>query len=196
VFDWLYEGWDVVYVLLGLVAVGLLWLWKQTPRRAYLIAAAVCLVLIGIYFLLDRQVETDREQIQRKITEMAAAVQTRDVERIFQHISPNFHAGEADRAGFRQDVERALPLIDKVEVWGSQFPENFRQRTGQGAAAEETARVEFFAKPSGGTAGNAGYYLVRAVMRRDPDGQWRLQSYEVFTPAGSNEPVAVPHLPH
>jgi ketosteroid isomerase-like protein len=199
VFDWLYEGRPAVYVLLGGAAALLLVVWKRTPRRVYLQAAAACLVLLGVYYLLDRQVETDREQISRKITEMAGAVQARDLDRIFRHISESFRLGGADRAAFRREVENVFSrnLVERVEVWNFQFPDDFREKRGSGPAAEESARVEFFAKPFGGVADNATYYLVRARMRRDPDGQWRLQTYQVFNPySGSNEPLVVPHLPN
>lgn len=192
-FDWLLEGRISVYVSLGAVALVLLLVWVQTRERLYLYALILCGVLAGLYFVLDRAVETDREQVTRKVREMAAGVRARDVNAIFTHISERFNRGGVNKAAFRELVDGFLRgrRIDEVEVWDFDFRPNRLQ--GEQTPAEEI-RVSFMAKPKGGVAvGEFGRCEARFV--HDPDGQWRLIDFQVFNPAiDSNQPWQIPGL--
>jgi hypothetical protein len=187
VFYWLFEGWPSVYVLLLVLGVITAGMWsrngfvlfqekkrtKSSPkpdRRLALppIVLVVVALLIGVYFLLDRLVETRREEIKRKVREMAAAVRTRNVDRIFSHISEQFHLQNMNRATFRGYVEAALENreVEELEVWDEQFP-------------DDSGRVNFRAVPKGGRFGGGAQFLVRGQFGLDPDGQWRLRGFEI-----------------
>jgi hypothetical protein len=194
-FDWLFEGWPAVYVLLLGGAAILGFLWTRDRKRHWLAAAGVLVALAGVYFLLDRLVETGREQIERKTQEMARAVQNRDVNRIFQHVSDRFHIGQAaDKAQFRQLVENVLKhrLIDSVEVWEFQWPQGLPP-VGSG----QPARVVFRAKPKGQAAPHdVEHFRVEAEFVQEPDGQWRIQGFQIFHPfVDTQTPIAIPHVP-
>jgi hypothetical protein len=180
-FDWLFEGWPAVYVLLLGGAAILGFLWTRDRKRHWLVAAGVLVGLAGVYLLLDWLVETRREQIERKTGEMAAAVKNRDVDRIFQHISSRFRIGQAtDKARFRQKVEDGLKrgLIDSVEVWELRWPQALPP-----AGSGQPARVVFMAKPKGSPVlTGAEQFRVEADFIQDPDGQWRMQGFQVFDP--------------
>jgi ketosteroid isomerase-like protein len=198
VFDWLFEGRMAVYVSLAAVAIVLLAAWRLNRRGRWLIGVGAVAVLAGLYFLLDRLVETDREQVVRKVQEMAAGVRTRNADAIFTHISERFNRGGVDRAQFRAAVDGILRsrVVDEVEVWDFQFPDDFRREVrvpGQ-TAPGEAILVSFTAKAKGGVAvGEFG--RCDATFVRDPDGQWRLFSFQVFNPAvDANQPVQLPGL--
>jgi hypothetical protein len=194
VFDWLFEGRLAVYVVLATVAVLLLVLWQQSRKRYLLIAIASVASLAGIYFLLDHFVETDREQIERKIQEMGAAVRARSVDDIFQHISSRFRRGGQDRESFRHSVDAALRgnLIAEIVVWDIDVPSDFRTNSGE----TQLARVEFNVKARGGRVGETPPHHCRAQFIRDPDGQWRLQGFDLFNPlVDTNQPIQIPQLP-
>jgi hypothetical protein len=108
---------------------------------------------------------------------MAAAVRTRDVDRIFSHISERFRVPGMDKAGFREYVEAALNggWVDDLVLWDAEFP-------------DESGRVNFRAKPKGSRLGEA-QFIVRGQFVLDPDGQWRLGGFEVFFPAGDALPL-------
>jgi hypothetical protein len=192
---WLFEGRLSVYLVLIAVAFVLLLVWWQTRERRWQTAVLIVLALIGCYFLLDRAVETEREQVVRKVRAMADGVRERDVSKIFIHISERFHFAGADRVRFRQRAEQAIGRheVDEVEVWEFQFPDDFRTRVqvpGQGEV--DAIRVSFMAKPKGGVMGDQ-FFRCEAVFVREPDEQWRLFEFQLFNPAvDSNQPVQIP----
>jgi hypothetical protein len=200
VFDWLFEGRVAVYVALAAAGFVLLLAWWNTRRRFWLISFAVVLLLAGTYFLLDRLVETDREQIGRKLQEMAAAVQARNPAAIMAHVSDDFQVRGHDRATFQGFVERALRerWVDQVVVWDFFFPDDFRGpaevRRGGEVRPRQVARMSFRAKPIGGRVGENAGFPCEARFVRDPDGQWRLLDFEVFNPVITNQPEPVPGL--
>jgi hypothetical protein len=209
VFDWLFEGRLSVYLLLIALGAIVVILWARTgfaffrtvgpasrarrdtvplgsrhghPRRrpALLpILLALIAILIGVYYLLDRLVETRREQIKRKLQEMAAAVKARDVDRIFKHVSEQFDVQGMNRAAFGRYVGTAINrgLVDDLVIWGEQFP-------------DDSGRVSFFAKPKGPRLQET-QFSVRSHFVLDPDGQWRLQGFEVFFGLGG-DPLNLP----
>ena len=167
-FDWLFEGRPTVYLVLGLVAAALVAVWyAYDRRRRWLYAVAGVLALVGLYALLDRLVETRREQITRKLQEMAEAVKKKDAGRIFEHISDRFELGGLNKTTFRQGVEARMKegWIDELVIWDLTF-------------LDDQGKVSFMAKPKGRVGENVGA-LVRGRFVLET-GQWRLQSFEVF----------------
>ncbi len=195
-FDWLFEGRASVYVSLAAVAIVLLLAWQQTRKRLCLVGFGAALGLMGLYYLLDRLVEAPREQVVRKLQEMAAAVRARDVNAISNHISERFTWRGMNRAQFRALLEGLLQgrQVDEVEVWDIHFPDESRAPTSLAGPQDppETILVSFWGKARGGqgipNTGNP--YEARFV--RDPDGQWRMLHFEVFNPVLSNQPETIP----
>jgi hypothetical protein len=198
VFDWLFEGRASVYVSLAAIALVMLLAWQQTRKRFCLIGLVAALGLAGLYFLLDRLVETDREQVVRKVEEMAAAVRARDVNALFNHVSERFSRGGMNRAHFRDAVDGALRggIVDEVEVWDFAFPDDFRATVplpGQERPAE-TIRFSFKAKAKGGRVTENVGNPCEARFVRDQDGQWRLLDFQVFNPVQTEQPQQIQGL--
>jgi hypothetical protein len=188
VFDWVFEGHWAVFSVLAMLALMVLLLWWWTHRRFWLIGCAVLAGLIGLYALLNVLVETDREQIKRKLDDMAAAVQPHDTDRIFRHISPEFRYQNQDRAAFRSYVEYVFRhnWVDRLTIWNYEWPEG-----GNRTLCPVNFNVKLYGQVSG-----EEYYLVRALFSRDPDYQWRLRHFEVFNPfVQTTEPLRPPGLP-
>jgi hypothetical protein len=189
VFDWLFEGRTSVYLVLIVLGGVVVLQWARVgfpivqetrtrPPRRRLALLPILLVLIallaGAYNLLDRLVETRREQITRKLQEMAAAVKARNVDHIFAHVSEQFNVQGMNRAAFRGYVETAIEnrWADELVLWGDQFP-------------DDSGGVNFFAKPKGPRLQDTAFG-VRGRFVLDSDGQWRLQGFEVFLGLGGD----------
>src|SRR5262249_5246120 len=136
-----------------------------------------------VYLLLDRLVETRREQIERKLEAMAAAVKKKDAGTIFQHISESFQVGSLNKSAFRSYVEGHMKrgMATELTVWDIKFP-------------DDTGKVTFSAKPRS-NFGETPFYLVQAEFTRDRDGEWRLKDFQVFNPAvDTKTPMGIPSL--
>jgi hypothetical protein len=188
VFDWLFEGRQVIYWLLGTVAVLLLLVWWRSRNRKVLIAAGVAFALGVLYFLLSLTVETPRTQVVRKLHEMAAAVKARDADGMFRHIANDFKFRGQDRATFHNYVDMVLRrgLISDLVIYDEDFPSG-----GDG----RTLLVNFMAKPRSDVLGDQPAYPVEAKFVREPDGQWRMAGFEVYNPVAGRQKMDIPSLP-
>jgi hypothetical protein len=205
VFDWLFEGRPSVYLVLAFFAIIALAWWAQTGFVLVRDAApsrdkpekvkhrlAWPLVILGVVFalglawyLLDHLVETPREQMKRKIGEMARAVEARDIDGIFLHISDRFRFRNLDKAGFRRFVEGVAGDggVRKIKVWDFKFP-------------EQTGKLEFRTSAEGPLVMEPNQAYVRAEFVLEEKGQWRLKGFEIFNPVvDSNSPWSLPGLP-
>jgi hypothetical protein len=198
VFDWLCEGRSSVYAVLALAGVILLVLWWQTRKRSVLLVCGAIVLLAGLHFFLDRFVETDHEQVIRKLQEMAAGVKQRNADAILTHVSDRFQLGSMGKPELRGYVEQALQhgWVDDLAVWDIMFPPSeLGPSATSNVAPGKLLFVQFRAKPTGAMTGATAYYLCRAHFIRDADGQWRLHDFQVFNPfVDTDKPLPLPRL--
>jgi hypothetical protein len=179
----------VVYVALGLVALGLLvGLWT-TRKRGYALGLAGVAAAALLFWLLTYLLPTDQKRIVAAIEDMSAAVHERNTDRIFAHISDQFRYAGMGKEGFRGFVDRHLKNRDVTEVLAYGFEQ------AEVSRPDRTAVIEFNVKPKGPVTGDAAYYHCKATFALDPDGQWRLKGFDVFNPyADSKTPMNIPQL--
>jgi hypothetical protein len=186
-FDWLMYNLFVVYLLLGVIAIGLLVAFWLTRKRAWLFAAGGVLVLILIVFLLRLFVPTDYARIMDSIQAMRSGVQKHDTEAVMKHIAQDFSFGSFDRKAFRARVDHAFQnrFVDDVNFW--EFDEVKIDRPNK------TATLAFKAKPHPQSSGEGlEHYLVRATFVLEPDDQWRLKTFRLFNPiVDTDKPLTV-----
>ncbi len=186
-FDWLFEGQPAVYALLATFGVLFAGLWWRDRKRHWLIGVGIVLVLIGAYFLLDRLVETGREQIERKLPAIARAVTERKPEGVLAHVSDQFSWEGLDKKAFGERLPGWLNQINGLKVWDVGLPDGRPQKG-------KVARVIFYAKPEEGRMSNEAFVRCEAELVCDPDGQWRLKGFKVFFPPTGD--TATPVLPY
>jgi hypothetical protein len=180
-FDWLFEGRTSVYAVLAALAVFLLVIWWQTRKRWLLLGVAVAAGLIGLYALLDKAVETDREQIVRKVNEMAAAVNARNLDALFENISENFRTPLGkDKQQFRGFVEHYVNggIVQNARVWDIEFED-------RPSPEHPPARVFFRAKAE--ESGRALFADCETTFGFDSQHGWRLRSIRLFKPQTTEE---------
>jgi hypothetical protein len=182
VFDWLFEGRTSVYVVLIALTVLMGVVWWQTRKRWAVLGVAVALGLVGLYALLDVVVETDREQIVRKIKLMIAAVNANDIDGAFQHISDDFRTPQGKgKEELRELARRYLGqhLLESIDVWDIAC-------LGDPSRAEGTAKAAFMVKTHG--TGVEGF-LAECDATFDFDAQhgWRMSRVRLLKPQTTEE---------
>src|SRR4051812_4507831 len=116
---WLVEGDPTVYAVFGVAFVLSTAMWGRTRQRKWAVAAGVSAALIGGYFALDRAVESDNEQVVRKVRAVAAAISAKDIEGAFRNVSETFNRGGVTKDQFRTFAQRmtAVGNVTDVQVW-------------------------------------------------------------------------------
>jgi hypothetical protein len=179
VFDWLFEGRTGIYVVLAGVVVLLLILWWQSRKRWLLLGMGVAAALVGLYALLDYVVETDREQIVRKVKEMTAAVNAGNLDAAFVHVSDQFRSPKGrTKQDLRQEGQTYLndKIVERVEMWDVVCIE-------RPSRENKTTKVFFKVKVDGPQIFLAD---CDATFDFHPEHGWRLKSVRLLKP-GTNE---------
>ena len=187
---WIVEDPSTVYFLLGIAALvfGVL-LWIRQERK-WLYGLGAVAVLAALVALLDYLIVTDFERMQLHVKDMAGAVATKDVDRIFSHISPDFRKGGADKKLFRGLVQQAIKSGEVTELAVWEF------ERGDFAPDNKHAKVLFLVKGRGPHLGQKEYLRCVATFVLEPDGQWRMTTYELTDPiTAKGEPIDIPGLP-
>jgi hypothetical protein len=188
-FDWLIEDPTTAYLILGVVALGLIALLWITRKKHWLIGVGVVVALAVVVFLLSTFLTTDGKQIKDAILGMRAGVQKHDAAAVMKHVAKDFQFQSVDRARFQSHVDNAFKgrLVDDVNVW--EFDELKVDRPNK------TANITFKAKPSPQHSSAEGleHYLIRATFVLETDNQWRMKTFQVFNPfVETDKPVQVP----
>ncbi|MFQ3650437.1 MAG: nuclear transport factor 2 family protein [Gemmataceae bacterium] len=182
----IFEGPTLLYLLLLIAVAVLVALWGRDRRTLWLALLSVPAVLIVALYVLDRAVETPREQISRKLREMAQAVQRRDAQAISAQLAANFSLGGRDRATFQKYVERVFRegWVTDLVVWDI-------QTQLQGSTAEATLN----AKLRGPRVGGSEFFRVKTQWKLEAN-QWRLLGFSVHNPyVETDRPLEIPDLP-
>ncbi len=175
-FDWLFEGRTNVYVILVALTVFPLLAWWQTRKRWWLYVVAVAAASIGLYALLDKMVETDREQIVRKVQVMAAAMNARNLDALFENVSENFRSPQGrNKQEFRDEVASRMRIVENIRVWDIVCDTPSR---------DQPVRVFFSAKAESGRELLAD---CEAMFDFDAQHGWRMRSIRLFKPQTTEE---------
>jgi low affinity Fe/Cu permease len=187
--DWLVEGNPYVYFVLACAGAGLLYGWWRSRKPRLAIATGIVAVLILGFFLLDHFIESDREQMVRKIGEVADAVSMNDVDRAFLNVSEHFDHGGINKEAFRQYCRgvRGRGEVTEVKVWDQEVVDISRPA--------KTGAVAFRFKVVGSWGQSPPNYFARANLIQDPDGQWRIVNFNLYDAMNqSTTPLPIPGL--
>jgi hypothetical protein len=183
-FDWLFEGRLSVYILLGGLAIFLLFLWWQNRNGRFLLAVGFVVGLAGLYYLLDKLVETDREMVRRNIEEMAASVAKRDLDGLFNHLSDDFRGFGHNKKEMREIAENYFKndLVSSITVWNFDFRDEVSREKG-------TCKGSFMFKVRGRIMGEFQdmQFTCDGTYRFHPQHGWQLEKCRVTYPHSDDE---------
>ncbi len=172
-------------LFIGFVVAGAVW--YRLRSRKSLIAVTAIGVLLGALILIDRFVESPREESVRRVEAMAAAATARDPTRFVEQLAKSF----AYNGKTREDVRNSgiWNLIReynaRVAVWGL-GKDDFQ------ILSDTEIEFGFYAKgqASGHPAAEVRYILSRFV--KEADGAYRLKSMKFYSLQNGNraeEPI-------
>ena len=160
----------ILMIVIGLTTAALLGgLWLQTGKRILLVLLVAILALTAAGVILERSVETDREQIERTLHRIARDIERNDRPAVLNHIhSKAAHIREAaatETATYEFEQVKIKSNLE-IEVDASAEP-----KTG-------IAKFNVVVVGSGGGLGK-GRRVPRYVTLEleQEDGDWRVLSY-------------------
>src|SRR5207302_3247660 len=110
--NWLGENATLIYMILGTVFAVLVGVWWRTKRGWFAIGGGVNVLLIGAVVLLRFLYPSDAELIIGMMRDMAAAVKSRDMDRLFAPLSNDFRFRGHNKTDFRRVAEAVMTRRD------------------------------------------------------------------------------------
>jgi ketosteroid isomerase-like protein len=183
----------IVFLLLAaaLIVTGLVWL-NRRSRKALIAFLAVILVT-GIVVLLDRLLESPREEAVRRVQAMVAAADRRDPDAFMAHVADSVvYQGESQAVTYSRDQLRRHHFWITLQQFNVHVAAWDFARDDVIQPDDNTIEIGFLAK--GETGGKQIPAYFRATFKRQPDGQWKLNRLASFDPIQRTKPLAVPGL--
>ncbi len=165
-----------IYIILGAVAVGLIFTWRTASRSGRWLATGLLIVavLAGGTFALARLVVTDREQIRLALKDIAESVPDGRIEHAMTYLDDKYIGWGKFKPGAVVAVKFAVARYDiqKVSLLGTPKIEV----DGKLAKCKITALITY--KFEGEPAKHPMAWRVKWIKR--PEG-WRIQGAETTT---------------
>jgi hypothetical protein len=181
---WLVDNAGMVYLALGLVAVGFLAAFRLRGRVLHLGGAAGCLALMGLIWLLTLWIVTDRKQIAANVRAMADAVVRHDAERLFKYIARDFHYQNMDREVLYGKVQQAMKLHRVTDITVSDIEIEELSRP------QRQARVNFMTLIEG--PDGTRLFRLRTEFTLEVE-VWKLRHMQLFNPlVDQDRPIDIP----
>ncbi len=180
----------LLYMLLGTATLILGVVWWRTRRGWFFVGACVLILLIAALALLRSMYPSEGEKIFRVVQDMSAALKAKDMDRIASHLANNFNWFGNSRAEFRKHAEHVVNFLEITEcpVWDFDAEKVSR--------AEGKATIWFRAKPKSRRIETAAFYLIKADLVVEPDGQWRIQTLDCRNPfVDTNKSITPSEIP-
>lgn len=185
--DWLV---DRKHLLLFALAIGVLLstaLWWRSRKRRFIVVTAILAALGLAILLLARFVESDAEQMVRKVREVADAVSAKDLDAAFKNVSEKFDRGGVNKEQFRRFCKATLDAgrVSQVQVWDESVVDLSKP--------DRIGTVQFRFKVHGSWGETPPNWFARVVFTLDPDGQWRVKSFDHYDSLNqSTTPLPIP----
>jgi hypothetical protein len=180
--SWIVDKAFTLYVLLGIIAAGLLFLWYGNRQRKYLGYTAGVLVAIGLVWLVTLFFTSDSKQLEQNVRAMRDAVLARNVDELFKHVSKDFRYKAMDRDTMYAAVKALIGQLNVTDIGITTFHIEDVSRK------KRLARTSFVVTPHP----NREMFRTEADFVLEGD-QWKLKTLRFYGPAGGQE-VDVPGL--
>lgn len=172
--------WVYVLLLVGLGVAVIFFLRSQ--RVIHLAAIPILLLLAALVWLIDYAIETDREQVERKVQELADAVDAADYAKLEGLISDRFYTPLFTSK--RNLIEQAKRYLEP----GAKRQTSIWQVETRWGTSGKTIILDGNVAASGqyGNYNVEGWFgRIEFTFMQDADGQWRIAKFVVTDSQGS-----------
>lgn len=178
------------YVIVAIMVAVLAGNYLRSQRRRDLLPLIGGVAVLLAVFLIDRFVESPREESMRRMQEMSAASASKKWDDMFKNVSESFaykgaNGGTTDKKALREKVRSVEAMIDKGFVVWDFTRSDFRQIDDKNAEIGFRAQVK--ERPE-------TVHYVKATFTKDPDGQWRMAGFTCYEPINTKERRSIPGL--
>jgi hypothetical protein len=170
----------VVFGVLVLAVGGLAARYRKKPLLAAFTGLVVLLVAWLVIALLT---ESPREEAVRRVNAMAAAVEKKDWAAFGEHISDSFQKDKLKKGDVKTYFDQGTALNLRAAVWDFALTDPPR-------VSDTEVAISFEAKASP-PSGEPFLRRIEATFVKDPDGKFRLKTYDSFLP-GSKTSAGIP----
>ena len=180
---WFTENpWPPIFIL-GLVACALLAVWSSQKRGIWLVGILAAVALAAGIFFAEKSIVTERERIEQRVLDLAAAFQRKDHDLTLSF----FSAQEPDLRGM---AEKALDhvTLDRLDL------KDFDVRLfGEGTGAVS----RFRANGDGSGFGVGGHFSTRwDVTWQKEGGEWKIIAVQRLNPLKEEKMQTFETRPH
>lgn len=180
----------VYLVLAGLLVVtGALAAQKQDRRRA--LAFGVAFLLMLAVFVLDKLLESPREEATRRVYMMQVAADAKNPDLFVEHVADKLEI--QSRPTTREDLRKSgfWPLLKqfnvRVAVWGF-------SRDDVKVIDDNTVEIGFMAKGEIEGGKQLPVYC-RGTFKKQPDGSFKMVTFKAVDPINRTNAVEIPNFP-
>jgi hypothetical protein len=176
---WFTENPIPLYVILGIIGIISLLAFYSTGRRGCWVGVGAAVVLIGLAWLTDYLVVTDREMIEESTYAMIESIEKGEMQRFDEYISRDFAIPEHQitrekliasvRPFFTPSSQRRV-RAHQLEVLPSDKPGEYVCDS----MVQVSGRFEKIGEASGEMV------RLKLAYQKDADGRWRIRHYEVY----------------
>jgi len=171
--SWLVDNTNTICILLGLIAAALVVTWRFNQRVKFLGYAAGVLVLLALFWLVTRFIDTDGKHLEANVHAMAKAVMDGKVDDLFKYISNDFAYKEMTRGMLYEASRKSIEGHRVTDLRVTKF------------RVEQLSRETKFAKTSFLISGSAGdfnfLYRVETDFILEAD-VWKLKTMRFYNP--------------
>ncbi len=171
--SWLVDNTNTICILLGLIAAALVATWRFNQRVKFLGYAVGVLVLLVLFWLATRIIETDSKQLEKSVGAMAQAVMDGKVDDLFKHISKDFVYKEMTRDMLYAAARKSIESHRVKNIRISKF------RMEEPILAKKSARTSFLI--SGSAVDFDFFYRVETDFVWEGD-TWKLKTMRFYNP--------------
>lgn len=175
----------IIAVIGGAILAGTM---MQTGKKLFLYLLIGWIALCSLALALEYVVVTERERIEGVVYQIAAALEANDVERVKSFISD-----DAEQIKSVAERQMAYVQIEHIKLKRNLEVTIMTGSTPIIGVAKLNVKMEGHLKNNEAWDGDFATFLV-LTFQKDPDGEWRLISYQFFDPRGEQAGEITPPI--